>query len=66
MAENKPDSKLVSTPMEYLCGNPDDKKGGDVTTGGVEIEGAPKESTSEGIETVTLVNVPGAGKGTLA
>jgi hypothetical protein len=26
MSEHKPDSKLVMTPVPYLCGNPDDRK----------------------------------------
>jgi hypothetical protein len=57
MAEkySKPDSKLYEGPVEEMCGDPKSRGGTDTKSGGMDIEGAPKESESQGIETVTFI-----------
>jgi len=56
MAEGytKPDKKLVDTPVEELCGNPNDQAGVGVTHGGEPVTGADYKE-SGGVQTVTYV-----------
>ncbi len=62
MAYEKPDKKLVETPVEELCGNPNEQSGGEgVTHGGEPVTGA-EHKESGGIETVTYYNEPGGKK----
>jgi hypothetical protein len=54
-SEYKPDSKLVNTPVDYLCGDPKTMTGGGVENGGVEFEGGGGEKESGGVfQTVTF------------
>lgn len=62
--ETKPDKKLVETPVEGLCGSPEDQSGGaGVTHGGEDIAGAEHKETG-GVETVTFYEDLGGAKRT--
>lgn len=60
--EHKADKDLVSTPMEYLCGDPKEFESGEGEYNGVP--GLPKRTGSKfGVPEQTLVDVEGYPKG---
>ena len=61
---HKPEKSLVETPVDELCGNPNDRSGGaGVVHGGEPIPGADHKE-SGGVETVTYYDDLGGAKRT--
>ena len=59
---SKPEKSLVETPVEELCGNPNDRSGGAGVVHGGELVTGSDHKESGGTETVTFYDDLGGAK----
>jgi hypothetical protein len=61
MAEHKPNKALVETPMEYLCGNPEERNGSGTEDTIYGLKGPEGVSANGGINFNLITPIPTAG-----